>query len=271
MKRGVKIVILFVVIIALLYGGWYMYKRLEYNKQSFATDIYQYVSAQAIEVININKTYNADKLYTYYSPSVELLNILGDQIYPPIIISRYAKEKNVLTMRVGKEEEELIKEHITKDIAIPYLPKKLYYKDNEIFIYALKNDKFLACTFYKGLLIMSYNYKLVKNIMDTDPENYFFSDKDYKKTLKDAINKYPISVFVKLQDNDILAMDYNCKNDTITLDGYLLSKANNDSITSTNKLIPFLISVPDSICIDGYEIYNENNLTKAKITLNKIY
>lgn len=269
-KRKIKIVILFIPLVIILYGGWHMYKRLEYNKQSFTTDVYSYISPDAVEIININKSYEAEELDKYYPESSQLLNILKHIVHPPVIISKYPNELYLLTTKAGIEQDEQIKQRIEKDIALPYPPLIKNYKDTEVFVYSLPNNKFLVCSFYKGLLIISHNYKLVENIIDADPEHSFFSDEDYKEIVDDALNKYPVGIFSKLQ-NDLLSMHYNCRGDTIVMEGYLLSKVKNDSIATKNKLIHYMESIPNGTCIDSYDIYNENKWTMVKIILNKIY
>ncbi|MBK5722461.1 hypothetical protein JGH11_16425 [Dysgonomonas sp. Marseille-P4677] len=247
-----------------------MYKRLEYNKQSFNTDIYNYIPPQTVGVININKNYGFEKLYTYYPSLNELIDILGNYIYPPVIVTKYPDNRDILIMRAGKEQEELIKTHIKENIALPYPPKINRYKDTNIIICALKDNTFLVYTFYKGLFIMSHNYKLIEATIDADPENSFFSDEAHKEIVDHIIQECPISMFFKQQDN-LLAVNYESLNDTITMNGYLLGKGEIDSVSAINKLTHYLTNIPDSICVDSYKVLNKNNLTTVKIILNKMH
>lgn len=94
-KREIKIVILFILIIAVLIGGWRLYNKLEKNKQSFSVDIYEYISPQAVAVININREYNLDMLYQYDPSLRSLTGVLGENLSFPTIISKYKDNSNV--------------------------------------------------------------------------------------------------------------------------------------------------------------------------------
>lgn len=93
MKRWIKIIILFVLIVIILIGGWGMYKALEYNKQSFSVDIYKYISPQATEVININKGYTLNDLYIYDSSFAGLIKVLDNDITYPVVICKFKDGK----------------------------------------------------------------------------------------------------------------------------------------------------------------------------------
>ena len=269
-KRRIKIVILFVLIITILIGGWQMYRRLKYNRQSFDTDLYSYVSPQATEVININRGYNFEKLFLYEPSLSRLIETLGDNIHYPVIISKYANGKMLLAMKASHEQEYAIREYIDKQISLPFPPKIVKYKDAEIYIHALTNSEFLVYSFYKGLFFVSHHYKPVENILNSDPENTFFSGEKYKEIIEKVRLSAPVSMYIKVH-NDMLAIDYNIHNDTIQMEGYILNLNEGDAITPNREVIPFMINLPDSICIESYTISDENKPTAVKIKLNKIY
>lgn len=269
-KRGIKIVILFVLIITILIGGWQMYKRLKYNKQSFDTDLYSYVSPLATEVININRGYNFEKLFLYDPSLYQLIEILGGSIHYPVIISKYANGKMLLAMKTSHEQEYAIREHIDKQISLPFPPKIVKYKDAEIYIHALANNQFLVYSFYKGLFFVSHHYMPVENILDSDPENTFFSGEEHKEIIEKVRLSAPVCMYMKLPGN-MLAIDYSVHNDTIHMEGYILNHGRHGSFTPNPNLIPFMINLPDSICVEDYTISDENKPMTVKIKLNKIY
>jgi hypothetical protein len=269
-KRGIKIVILFILIITILIGGWQMYKRLEYNKQSFDTDLYSYVSPQATEVINISRGYNPEKLFIYAPSLPGLIEILGRNIHYPVIISKYANGEMLLAMKTSHEEEYAIRKHIEKVVSLPFPPKIIKYKDAGIYIYALADNEYFVCSFYKGLFFVSRHYKFIKNIIDSDPQNTFFSDEEHKKIIEKVKLSAPVSMYIKLPGN-MLVIDYSVHSDTIYLEGYILNRNKYGSFTPNPNLIPFMINLPDSICIEDYTISDENKPAAVKIKLNKIY
>ncbi|NDV96803.1 hypothetical protein D0T84_18090 [Dysgonomonas sp. 521] len=269
-KQKIKIVILFILIITILIGVWRLYNMLERNKQSFTTNIYDYISPQAVSVININREYNLDKLYIYDPSLKKLIEMLGDNLSFPIVISEYKNKERILIAKVGQEEESEIKDFLNKYIAPHYPPKERQYKSAGILYYTLSGDRFLVCTFYKGIFAVSYNYKPIRAFIDSDPENTFFSDEQNEELIARIRNSTPICMFAKLQNN-MLALDYQTQNDSIILDGYILdnNKVLKDSISPDYAVLPYLMQLPDSICIDSISVQKENKPVNVKIFLNK--
>lgn len=265
-KRRVKIVILFILLVAVLAGVGQLYKKLEYNKQSSLIDIYNYVSPEAVSIVNINREYNLDKLYIFDPSLRDLIEILNDDLSFPIIIAQYADNNKVLITRVKQEQKAEINSFITNHIALPYPAKDKKYKDAKILFYSLPNGDFLICTFYKGLFAVSLSYKLIQNIIDSDPENTFFSNERNMELITKIRNSAPVCLFMKINDNT-LALDYQVQNDSIELSGYILNNIAKDS--ANNAVIPYLIQLSDSICIDSIDVSNENKPTTVKIFLNK--
>ncbi|GAB6121770.1 hypothetical protein JCM30204_29190 [Dysgonomonas termitidis] len=247
-----------------------MYKRLKYNKQSFDTDLYSYVSPQATEVININRGYNLEKLFSYAPSLTGLIDILGNNIHYPVIISKYANGNMLLAVKTSHEEEYAIREHIEKVVSLPFSPKIIRYKDAEIYIHALADNQFLVYSFYKGLFFISHHYMPVENILNSDPENTFFSGEEHKEIIEKVRLSAPVSMYMTLPGN-MLAIDYSVHDDTIYMEGYILNHGKHGSFTPNPNLIPFMINLPDSICVEDYIISDENKPAAIKIKLNKIY
>ncbi|MDR1882579.1 MAG: hypothetical protein LBR26_07325 [Prevotella sp.] len=269
-KRRIKIVILFILITAVLVGGWRMYKKLEYDKQSFDTDIYAYVSSRATEVININREYYMEKLFVY-DPSLSVLTgLAGDNIHYPVVISKYADGRKLLAFKAGREQEYGIRERLEKRLALPFPPKAIKYKDAGIYIYALANNDFLACSFYKGLFFASRHYRLMEDAIDSGPGNAFFSGEDNKEIMEKIRLGAPVSMYMKLQ-NSMLALDYGIYNDTMKMEGFVLNRNKPYPPLCGLESIPFMINLPDSICVEDYMISDEKEPASVKIILNKIY
>jgi len=268
-KRKIKIVILFILVITILTGVWYFYRKLEYNKQSFSVDIYGYVSPQAINVININREYNLDKLYIFDPTLRNLTGILGDHVSFPVIISEFSNKERILITRVSQQKETEIKDYIQAYIAPDFSPKERNYKNADILFYALPDNRFLICTFYKGIFAVSYNYKPIEAFVDSDPENTFFSNEQNTELITKVRNSNPVCIFLKTKDNT-LALDYFAQNDSIRLTGYILDNIQKeDSLYTDYNIIPYLVHFPDSLCIDSIAVQEENKPVNVKILLNK--
>lgn len=266
-KRGVKIVILFVLVVTVLIGGWHIYKGLKYNKQSYGIDIYDYVPPQAVEVLNINREYNLSEIFAF-DPELKILTtVLGEEFTAPIIISKYKNNKKILITKAKQEQEDIIKECIAKNIALPYEARERLYKDSKILFYSLPDNGFLVCTFHKGVFAVSPSYKLIELFIDSDPENTFFSDEKNQELLVKMRNRAPVSLFIQ-QDGGILAFDYQSRNDSIKLDGYMYdNKTESDSVDY--QIIPWKMNIPNSLCIDSFHVSDQNKPVSIKIFLNK--
>ncbi|MFV0419188.1 MAG: hypothetical protein ACK5KT_10725 [Dysgonomonas sp.] len=270
MKRWIKIIILFILVAIILFGGWNMYKGLEYNKETFSADIYSYISPQTTQVFNINKNYNIDNLSIYDSSLSPIIQFIKNTTTCPAVIC-YSKEKEkTLIIKASKEQEIKFKKHIRNYISPIFPPQIKTYKNGRIEIYNISGNNFISCTFYKGIFAMSKSYKQIEYIIDTDPENTFFRDEKYSKEISDIRDNSPISFFLR-HEEDILAFDFKTKNDTINLNGSILLNKDKDSTSIYFKTIPYLIPLPQNICIDYFEIQHKENLPTVKIILNKMY
>lgn len=264
-KRNAKIVILFILVVAVLIGGYWLYKRLEYNKQSFSANIYEYISPQATEVVNINRKFNLSDIFLLNPSYRTIVDALGDDnIQFPAVFIKYENDETILIMRA-------IQDDIEGSISSVFPLKERQYKDVNMLFYTLSNGDFLICAYHKGLLAVSKSYKPIEIFIDSDTENTFWNNyKDQGLMLK-ILDSSPVGFFTKLENDDILAFDYKYKSDSITLDGHVLKieKIVTDSINTDYSVLPYMMSINDSLCIDGYEVFNETNPARLKVFLNK--
>ncbi|MDU1890710.1 MAG: hypothetical protein E6767_08470 [Dysgonomonas sp.] len=267
-KRFVKIVILFVLIILVLLGGWRMFNSLERNKQFFSENIYNYVSPEAVEIISINKKYKSGDLLLYDTDLYDLIPIDKDFLLSPVIITKDKKENRVLLAKIKYEDQQEILYFIKNYVAAPIREKNTRYKNTDIYTYSLQDGRFLSCTFYKGIFVASRSYKSIKSFIDTDTENSFFKNYEIEHIDKQS----PIDIYIKV-DNNVFVLDYAKDNDTIKFTGHIYDTPSRkfDSIKIGYEYLPYFIPLHDSLCIDKIDIMNENYPPEVKIVLNKIY
>ncbi|MDR1091074.1 MAG: hypothetical protein LBL79_08365 [Prevotella sp.] len=270
LKRSIKIVILFLLIIIVLTGGWNLYRKLEYNKQSVSANIHDYISPLAKEVIYINKGYGINEIYPLYPYTKELIEVLNEEYSPPVVIFKYKNNESVLLTKASIEQESKIKGFIENNISTYFPAKKRKYKDAEVLFYSLPDNNFLVCSFHKGIFAVSRNYKPIKTFIDSDPENTFFPDENNKELIDKMLLSSSINIFTKTE-TEILAVNYTFHNDSITLDGYVFSadKINSDTVSPGFPVIPYMIDIPDNLCIDSCSISENNKPTSIKIFINK--
>lgn len=268
-KRGIKIIILFILMLTGIICGWYMYQRLDYDKKVFDTDIYTCISPQAKQVIHIIREYHFDELYTYESDFKYLINSLSPNYSFPIIISSDKFENKLFLMKTNIKQEEWIKQTLYEKTGASFRPKIRIYKKAKLFVYSLPYDQFLICTFHKGIFAASKNLKQIEEFIDIDPENTFFSFVQDERE-EDIVHKIkynsPISIFIKDKENS-LALNYIANKDSIMLDGYILKEYYNP----VDSCIPYHIHLPDSLCLDYSLITNTNRMVGIKVKLNKKY
>lgn len=267
----IKIVILFVSVTLLLLGGWYMYKSLDYKKETFSENIYNYVSPQATEVFNVNKDYNIDDILTYNPALSDLTQTVNDYLTPPILITKNKDNSYILTAKAKYEHYSDILDYIERHIALPYPAKQTQYKDVDIFSYTMQDEGFLCVTLYKGIFAVSRSYKTICTFIDSDPENTFFNDNVNRSRMEKICINSPVSIFIKDEKN-IFALDYKLQNDTINLSGYMLDipSSISDTTQTDNRYAPYLINFPENTCIDSISV-ESNNPPSVKIILNKMH
>lgn len=270
MKRWIKIIILFILIVIIIGGGLNMYRTLEYNKQSFSADIYNYASPLAEQIININKEYDINKLLIYDSTLVQIIPLVKNHITAPFIICDFVDNKKALVTKVTRDQEIHLKNKLENSTSADYPPLIKAYKDFRIIGYKLPDNEFIFCTFHQGISIISRSYKQIMDIIDTDPENTFFTNEDYEKEILDIKENAPVGLFIK-HDRDMLSFDLQIYQDTIEMKGYILQYEKRDSTSFYFKVLPHLLSLQKNICIDYVEIQYKNNLPTAKIILNKMH
>lgn len=274
-NQKVKIVILFLLIIFTIVGGYTLYKRLAINKQSFDVEIYDYLAPSGIEVININKSYNVDDILILYPSIRDLMSIVGDHYSLPLVVSIYENQKSLLMTKVSSQEFNDIKKELESRMLSNFPTKSIKYKDVDVFLYPVSENQFVVYSFHNGIFAVSKNLKLIEDFIDTDPHNSFFSGLNSNEDLKVHIEQILASETVQLfkkTDNYFLALDYSRNNDSILLDGFISvwdSRITSDSVNLDFGVLPYQFNLPDSLCLDSCFISDDSIFPRLKLFLNK--
>lgn len=264
-KQRIKIVILFIFLFVILLCGYYMYTRLHYNEETRKTDVYSHVSPQACEVIVVNSESNLSDLYRYNTEFENIIDSLSPDFMYPLLIVSYANESNLLLTKANKYQEENIKKRLQESFSSQLRPKVLHYKDYEILFYPLGGNDFWICTFHRGIFAISKEVQSIKECLDTDPENTFFSAMGNDKAVNDI--KESGRAYIMIRDkSDYMRLEYRVYNDTISLGGSICLGERQNSVDS---LLPYRMRLPDSLCISKISMDTLNNLPSMKIILNK--
>lgn len=263
-KNIAKIVILFFLIVAITGYGIYMYRNLSHNSRVYDANVYDYIPVHATQVLNINRDFDLRNSYAYDTTFRYLLNPLRDKIIYPIVISKN-KEGDLVTTRVNNEKG--VKAYL-ESIDINSAPKTLKYKDTDIFIYSLKDGKFITCAFYKGLFIACKNYLLLQDVIDENGDSSFFS---LLKETKGERIKHNTGVGIYFnEENKLLTLNMDVKDTGITFNGFIIPKDSEtpDSLLNRIDSVAILNGSP-YYYINHTEVDKENNDKILKVVLNK--
>lgn len=79
-----------------------------------------------------------------------------------------------------------------------------------------------------------------------------------------------IKIFTQIEKK-ILAVNYIFRSDSITLDRYVFSidKINSGTISPDFTLIPYMINMPDGLCIESFNISKNKKFSSIRIFINK--
>ncbi len=104
----------------------------------------------------------------------------------------------VLYCKLGQGDEKLIENIIKKNSSQTFPPKTFLYKGEEIRIYPLGNNDFLACYFHPGFFVVSYQKKLIEEVIDAHTqEQSLMQDPIFAQFVKDKKTYSPASLYLK--------------------------------------------------------------------------
>lgn len=235
-KRTIKGIILFILLLVLVIIGIRMYRQIRDNRQNYNTDIYNCLPEHASQVINIGRNYHLEDVF-YYDSAFSFLPRLIKQLSFPILIAKVDNDYLLLS-RITNNQYESINDIFKEDISTAS-PKVLTYNGTDILFYPMPHQEFVTCSMWKGIFILGTDYKMVETFMAKNNSEPFFYGYD-SQILSHIASNSPISLYIK-NDKDLLAMDYAFRNDSLFLNGYILgnrvntNRYQNDSLTIFNN------------------------------------
>ncbi|MFV0468153.1 MAG: hypothetical protein ACK5MK_04400 [Dysgonomonas sp.] len=247
-KRIVKIIIFLIFTIAVLIAGYTMFKRLDYNKGVFDTNIHSFIPGKTTSILQINRKIEdmASHLGTLETIATRLSSSFS---YPACYITDL--QGSAIILKINKEQEQIIQNKLKKEIYTAFPAKEKDYKGVKMTFYPSQSSDFLACIFYKGIFACSYNYKILENIIDATEKNNFFSNKALNELSKYTSASYTANIFVN-DTNLKCAYNYIKNGNNIRLEGFATPSsfisavncpgAKDNSMQATSRAIPDLFS-----------------------------
>lgn len=235
-KRTIKGIILFILLLVLVIIGIRMYRQIRDNRQNYNTDIYNCLPEHASQVINIGRNYHLEDVF-YYDSAFSFLPRLIKQLSFPILIAKVDNDYLLLS-RITNKQYESINDIFKEDISTAS-PKVLTYNETDILFYPMPKQEFIICSLWKGIFILGTDYKMVETFMTKNNSEPFFYGYD-SQILSHIASNSSISLYIK-NEKDLLAMNYAFRNDSLFLNGYILgdrvniNRYQNDSLTIFNN------------------------------------
>lgn len=222
-KKTIVKIVLGGVIVLFLFIGFYSFSELTVKEKGSETDLYSLIptsSTAVLQVDNLNNLildlgklnfrqhYAAFRLSDFLSfmkDNVDLINAskahgLSSQMnkmllsfHPP-----YTTKDQILYCRLGSGDQDLIEKIIRENGCTLFNPKTFLYKNEEIRIYPLENNEFLACYFKPGFFVASFQKKLIEEVIDAMlSRQSLLSDTIFSALYTSKKNQNPLTLYIK--------------------------------------------------------------------------
>lgn len=138
------------------------------NMLEFVAEVEELTCSKNSQYLHVSKIFSYLKqyLYTLLEDAPHGLSRQMNQM----LISFHEPDdihNQVLYCRLGTGDRELINHFVQKYTSPLYPPKKFNYKGEEISIYPMADGDFLACYLTSDFMALSYQKKLIENVIDT--------------------------------------------------------------------------------------------------------
>jgi hypothetical protein len=134
----------------------------------------------------------------------------------------------VVYLRLGMADEQLLSDMLREYVSGNFLPKEEEYRGKKILIYPLSHDEFLATYTEEGFVVLSYQKRLVEEVIDAQLDetalgyDAVFSRVLDKKKSKDFLTLYGRSSSIPsldLDSNTWSEYDFHLNSDVVYLTG----------------------------------------------------
>lgn len=259
-KSGIKVGILFFIVLFVIIGGFIMFQRLNHNKQVFDTDLRTLIPSNTTEILQINKEKEAIKYLRYLDNIRPIFRTLANTLgYPLYIINN--EDNSIIVSKLTTEQEVNIRNLLNNKLYPDFPPKKRIYKDAELLFYITNDNSFFCCMFYKGVFAGGFNYKQLEDIVNIDIKNNFFSDPEIIKISDKIKSTYSANLYIKDKKHfsafNIISQDSN----SLKLDGYTnISTHSTLPCKENNQKFP--LHIDTTIISNSFSAYEINMSTE---------
>lgn len=253
MKTVVKLGTILSVLLFVLAVGYYAFMRLDMMDRNRDVNLFSLVPSSSVGVLESNNVHAFFDDYSMlnYSDELEkmqfpgLFNFLihglnmyaGDNAHGlsyqmnQLVVSFHqpvTPHNQVVYLRLGMADEQLLSDMLQEYVSGNFLPKEEEYRGKKILIYPLSHDEFLATYTEEGFVVLSYQKRLVEEVIDAQLDetalgyDTVFSRVLDKKKSKDFLTLYGRSSsipFLNLDSNTWSEYDFHLNSDVVYLTG----------------------------------------------------
>lgn len=250
-KMKIRIIIGSILIILSIIAGSYSYLQLTNRELGADIDLFSFVPENSVAILETNNVselmenieqasfiqrYDSLELsyiLTFLKSNVDLLkaNIahgLSSQMNQILISFHYpgTPKDQVLYGKLAAADGILFENLIKENSAAAYPARYFEYRGEKIQIYPLDNDNFLACYFKPGFYAVSYQKKLIEEVIDAHLyKKSILNDSIFTQFLKDEKSYSSTSLYIKAQ-NIPLGKDIKENKNTFHLSRWTAFKIN---------------------------------------------
>ncbi|MEG2149699.1 MAG: hypothetical protein RRY36_00555 [Bacteroidaceae bacterium] len=144
----------------------------------------------------------------------------------------------VLYCQMNDEDKSVIESILQKHNTTAFPAKQFSYKGENIYIYPLDNDRFLACYYHKGFLAVSYQKRLIEEVIDTYLSKHsILSNKFFALTIDKKRANNIASLYVRTNSmlTDWTQFDIKMNGDAIYFSGISFGQDNIPSFENALK------------------------------------
>ena len=253
MKTVVKLGTILSVLLFVLAVGYYAFMRLDMMDRNRDVNLFSLVPSSSVGVLESNNVHAFFDDYSMlnYSDELEkmqfpgLFNFLihglnmyaGDNAHGlsyqmnQLVVSFHqpvTPHNQVVYLRLGMADEQLLSDMLREYVSGNFLPKEEEYRGKKILIYPLSHDEFLATYTEEGFVVLSYQKRLVEEVIDAQLDetalgyDTVFSRVLDKKKSKDFLTLYGRSSSIpslNLDSNTWSEYDFHLNSDVVYLTG----------------------------------------------------
>ena len=261
MKTVVKLGTILSVLLFVLAVGYYAFMRLDMMDRNRDVNLFSLVPSSSVGVLESNNVHAFFDDYSMlnYSDELEkmqfpgLFNFLihglnmyaGDNAHGlsyqmnQLVVSFHqpvTPHNQVVYLRLGMADEQLLSDMLREYVSGNFLPKEEEYRGKKILIYPLSHDEFLATYTEEGFVVLSYQKRLVEEVIDAQLDetalgyDTVFSRVLDKKKSKDFLTLYGRSSSIPsldLNSNIWSEYDFHLNSDVVYLTGDMYTSEKN--------------------------------------------